>query len=177
MAPKIIIRPAKIEDSKAIARVQVDSYRSAYRGILPQSYLNQFTYEAQAQDWRDYFDDKDDAILYIVELDRSEIVAYTLAKIGPCEIDPFESELVALHVIPSCQRKGFGRQLIYAAVNQIRIKGCRSMMLWVLAENPSRRFYGRLGGHLIGQRQISLGEGDLSVMEVAYGWPDIALLC
>jgi ribosomal protein S18 acetylase RimI-like enzyme len=175
MSSEMIIRPARIEDSKAVARVQVDSYRSAYIGILPRSYLDHFTYEAQTRDWRDHFDSEHDSILYIAEADGSEIVAYTLARISPCETDPFESELVALHAIPSCQRKGIGRQLMIAASNEIKMRGGRSMMLWVLAQNPSCRLYERLGGRLMGQRRISLGEGDTTVLEVAYGWPDIAL--
>jgi len=33
--------------------------------------------------------------------------------------------------------------------------------------------YEHLGGQLIGQQQIDLGEEDFSATEVAYGWPDI----
>ncbi|MEW5871547.1 MAG: hypothetical protein AB1894_19895 [Chloroflexota bacterium] len=41
------IRHATLEDSAGIAGVQVESYRRAYAGILPQSYLDHFTYEEQ----------------------------------------------------------------------------------------------------------------------------------
>ncbi|MFU8773596.1 MAG: hypothetical protein ACNA8H_14410 [Anaerolineales bacterium] len=41
---------ATIEDSAGLARVQVDSYRTAYAGIFPQAYLAHFTHEEQ--DWR-----------------------------------------------------------------------------------------------------------------------------
>lgn len=55
-----------------------------------------------------------------------------------------------------------------------KTQGCNPLMLWVLAENaPARRFYERLGGQLIGERRIELGEGDVGVDEVAYGWKDI----
>jgi hypothetical protein len=49
------IRKAKAKDCACLARVQVDSYRTAYLGIFPQSYLDLFSYEEQEQDWRDLF--------------------------------------------------------------------------------------------------------------------------
>ena len=39
------VRQARIEDSAALAQVQVDSYRTAYAGMLPQAYLDRFAFE------------------------------------------------------------------------------------------------------------------------------------
>jgi hypothetical protein len=36
MAETLLIRLARLDDAPAIARLQVDSYRSAYAGIFPQ---------------------------------------------------------------------------------------------------------------------------------------------
>ena len=51
MADAIHVRPARREDAAALARIQVDSYRSAYAGIFPQDYLDQFSYDDQEVDW------------------------------------------------------------------------------------------------------------------------------
>jgi hypothetical protein len=48
------------------------------------------------------------------------------------------------------------------------------MLVWVLADNPSRSFYEALGGELIGEQNVTIGGVDLR--EVAYGWPDISCL-
>jgi hypothetical protein len=48
------------------------------------------------------------------------------------------------------------------------------MLVWVLADNPSRQFYRALGGQLVSQQKITI-EG-LDLLEVAYGWPDISYL-
>ena len=61
---RLNIRRATIEDSAGLARVQVDSYRAAYAGIFPPSYLAHFTYEEQEQDWHDLFAAEVDALLY-----------------------------------------------------------------------------------------------------------------
>lgn len=44
-------------------------------------------------------------------------------------------------------------------------------MLWVLEANPTRALYERMGGRLLGAKQVSQG-----AVEVAYGWPDIERL-
>ena len=50
MSENIQIRPACLEDAAAIARLQVDSYRSAYAGIFPQDYLDQLSNNEQQGD-------------------------------------------------------------------------------------------------------------------------------
>ena len=43
------VRDAQIEDAPAIARVHVDTWRSAYRGIVPDDHLDAMSYERSAQ--------------------------------------------------------------------------------------------------------------------------------
>ena len=45
------------------------------------------------------------------------------------------------------------------------------MAVWVLALNPSKRFYECLGGKAIGQQQIE--RGGQRFIEVAYGWQSL----
>lgn len=171
------IRKAQLEDSAALARVQVDSYCTAYAGILPDDYLAHFTYEEQEQDWRDLLAAGISDSLLVAEAKEGEVIGYTLGRPGPTDIAPFQGELVALHVRRGHQRQGVGRALVAALVDCFTAHGCGSLMLWVLAENaPARRFYERLGGQLIGSRTIELGEGDITPTEVAYGWPEIGSL-
>jgi hypothetical protein len=46
--------------------------------------------------------------------------------------------------------------------------GSTSLLIWVLARNPSRRFYEAVGGELLGSQEIEIGGTRLE--EVAYGW-------
>jgi ribosomal protein S18 acetylase RimI-like enzyme len=167
------IRTARIEDSASLAKAQVDSYRTAYAGILSPAYLAHFTYEEQEQDWRDLLSCEQHDILYVAETDAGEIVGYALGRPGQTQDVPYDGELLALHVRRPHQGQGIGRRLITAMAGRLRQAGSSSLMLWVLAGNPSRLFYERLGGQLIGKRDICLGEGEAAVAEVAYGWPDI----
>lgn len=170
------IRQATLKDSMGIARVQVDSYQTAYAGILPQAYLDHFTYNEQEQDWRDLFAGALDDLVFVAETDSEEIVGYALGRAGPTDVSLYDSELVALHVRRSHQRQGTGQRLLVEVAGHLRQRGSVSLMLWVLAKNQARTFYERLGGQLIGERSIHLDE-DVCAVEVAYGWPSIERLC
>ncbi len=159
------IREATIEDSAGIARVQVDSYRTAYAGMFSQAYLDRFGYEEQEQDWRDWISTRPEDLLHVAEVETGEIVGYALARPGPSGVPPYDSELVALHVLGYHQWQGLGRRLVAAVAERLAQQGSRSMMLWVLEANESRGFYERLGGQLLDEKQMSGGQP-----EVAYGW-------
>ena len=168
------IRPALPSDSPALAKVQVDSYRTAYRGIFPDSYLAQFSYEEQAQDWRNLFDTNPEDILLVAESTDGQIIGYLLARAQP-DIHPgYDSEIVALHVLKSHQRQGTGRLLLKKAVELLQQRGCQSAMLWTLKANPIRRWYRNLGGKHIANKRFQVE--DREIEEIAFGWDDIGKL-
>ena len=49
--------------------------------------------------------------------------------------------------------------------------GFKSMAVWVLARNPSRKFYERLGGRVITEQQIERGGEPYT--EIAYAWSNL----
>jgi ribosomal protein S18 acetylase RimI-like enzyme len=170
----MLIRRATIRDSLGLARVQVDSYRTAYAEIWSQELLDHFSYEEQAQDWRDWMTSKPDDLLYVAQTGDAavaEIVGYALARPGPTDVPPYDSELLALHVHPTRYRQGIGRRLVTSVAERLRQEGCDSLMLWTMEQNQAHGFYRRLGGQLLDARKTS-GSG---AAEVVYGWPDIEL--
>jgi len=50
-------------------------------------------------------------------------------------------------------------------------QGVGSMVVWVLAANPFRRFYEAMGGKLVVEKQLE--SGGQSFTERAYGWQDL----
>jgi ribosomal protein S18 acetylase RimI-like enzyme len=172
------IRPADLQDCPTLAHLQVDSYRSAYAGILPQEYLDHFTYAEQEQDWRDLLAAGLDDILLVAADEQDQVIGYALGRPGLSDLPPYDSELVSLHVHKDRQGQGAGRALIAAAAQTLSLRGCQSLMLWVLAENRrARALYEQLGGQMIGEKTSLLGEGDIAAREIAYGWEDIHPLC
>lgn len=45
------IRPATIDDAANMAKVRVDTWRSAYSGIIPAAHLESLSYEQTAERW------------------------------------------------------------------------------------------------------------------------------
>ena len=168
------IRVAKITDCSGIARVQVDSYRTAYAGILPGSYLQHFTYQEQEQDWVDLLSSRQMAVLHVATTGSEEIVGYALARSNSEDFPPYDSELVALHVGNQHMRHGVGRQLLDSVSRELHRQGGRSLFVWVLADNPACQFYEKLGGVFLGQKpwQNNAYFGT-HIYEVAYGWANI----
>ncbi len=57
-------------------------------------------------------------------------------------------------------------------LREIRSLGFASMAVWVLALNPSRKFYEALGGKILAEQEIE--RGGESFVEIAYGWSDLS---
>jgi ribosomal protein S18 acetylase RimI-like enzyme len=103
--------------------------------------------------------------------DAPGIVGYALG--ARLEEEPYDCELVALHVRGDAQGQGTGRNLIAAIASHYAAQGYRSLVLWTLAANrPARALYERLGGRLVDHRQFELDEMT-AFEEVAYGWSAI----
>jgi len=168
------IRNANRRDCASLARVQVDSYRSAYAGLFPPGYLAHFSYEEQQKDWLESFSRHPDDILLAAETPQGQMIGYLLARVDANNFPGFDAEIIALHVNKATQRGGAGKALLHRAVSILIKRGCMSVMLWTLRENPVRRWYEALGGELLGEKEFEVD--DWTIREVAYGWKPINLL-
>lgn len=166
------IRPATLADAPAIASVHVESSRSTYRGILPDAVLKEFSHERRREQWTKILNDSmSREFVTVAEDDLGYVVGF--ASGGP-ERDAdifYQGELYAIYLLSSAQRHGIGRHLVTAVAQYLIQHEMQSMLIWVLAENPSRRFYEALGGKQV--REKTLIRGDKSLQEIAYGWENI----
>ncbi|QBD76634.1 GNAT family N-acetyltransferase [Ktedonosporobacter rubrisoli] len=167
------IRIAQVKDAAGIARVHVDCWRTTYKGIFPDDLLANLSYKRREQSWQHILNDPAQ-LTFVTEDETGKIVGF--ANGGPeRKGDPiFRGELYAIYVLQEAQRQGLGRHLTKELVKQLRERQFFSLMLWVLVDNPSRRFYETLGGQIIKQRQIKIGGS--SYEELAYGWKDFSQL-
>ena len=112
---------------------------------------------------------------FVAEVEEDGIVGF--AQGGP-ERDgdrTYLGELYAIYVLQPFQRGGFGHALFSAVTERLILDGFPSMLLWVLQDNrPACRFYEALGGKRVSEKTIEIGGANL--VEVAYGWQDIAAL-
>ena len=166
------IRTAELKDCAALARIQVNSYRTAYAGLMPPAYLAAFSYEEQELDWANLLKTSPDLLL-VAEEDPGRVVGYALARQTLRDETGFDCELVALHVAREQHRRGYGRALVSEAARRMHAQGCRSLNLWVLDGNPARQFYEHLGGVAYGEQFHEIEELSHRFREVGYAWEKI----
>jgi GNAT superfamily N-acetyltransferase len=169
------IRTACASDAAAIARVHVDSWRTTYRGIVPDDFLAALSYEQRERMWRDILSPAPrSSFVSVAEDPGGQIVGF--ASGGPArDADhDYSGEVYAIYLLQDQQRHGLGRRLIRALVQQLVQAGMTSLLVWVLADNPARKFYEALGGQYVYDKQVSLGNARL--VEVAYGWRNACIL-
>ncbi len=169
------IHEAGCADAAAIARVSVDTWRTTYTGLVPDSVLAHMNYTDRERTWAAKLCAPDPPLFaYAATAADGSVVGF--ASGGPeREADPiYTGELYALYILAHRQRNGLGRLLVAAVAARLLADGHRALLLWVLATNPARGFYERLGGVYLREQPLTLGPATLH--EIAYGWPDLAAL-
>jgi len=168
------IRPAVILDSRAIAEVHVESWKSTYRGIFPEALLDGLSVEKRESFWRDSLaaHEPSSAITLVGCDSRGNVVAFISGGKERTGQLGCEGEIYAIYLFQEAQRKGLGALLVRQFVHSLDARGFGSMAVRVLALNPSRRFYECLGAKVIGQQQIE--RGGKPFIEVAYGWQSLS---
>lgn len=171
-----IIRPARGEDALGIAHVHIDSWRTTYKGLIPDDYLANLSYERNAQNRARILSDPETKTRTYVAQDASGRIVGFINGGPERENDPiYKSELYAIYVFEEVQGRGLGRRLTQALADGLLRDGMHAMLVWVLVDNnPARRFYEALGGQELRTQPIEIGGAMLE--EVAYGWQDISEL-
>ncbi|MFI5356193.1 MAG: GNAT family N-acetyltransferase [Opitutales bacterium] len=146
------VRPATPTDARAIAEVHVSSWRTSYRGIVPEEALAQLSVEHRAETWARGLGNPDRKHPVLVVEVEDRIVGF--AAFGDArdkDLAPGVVELYAIYLLQEFQRQGLGRALwnqVRAAAGDI---AAPALVLWVLEDNrPARDFYERLGFRLDG---------------------------
>jgi ribosomal protein S18 acetylase RimI-like enzyme len=162
-----MIRVATIDDAPAIARVHVASWRSTYRSMLPDEFLESLTEANYADRWRRFIADRSSRA-YVVE-DGGEPVGFASGGKERAGEAAYTGELYAIYVLDAFQRRGYGRELVGAIAGGLIDMGLDDMIVWVLRDNQTARgFYERLGGVYVRTQPVTIGPATLE--EVSYGW-------
>ncbi len=167
----MVVRAATPADAPAIARIHVETWQTAYRGIVPDDFLASLSVEARERRWAGVLGrEGGDEFVYVAEDEGGQVIGF--ASGGPEQSgDPdYKGELYTLYVLRGRQGRGHGRHLLGAVARRLAARGIGSLLLWVLAEGPARPFYEAIGGRRLRVKQITIGGATLD--EVAYGWPD-----
>lgn len=139
------LRLAGPKDADSVAAIHTASWRTAYRGILDDEFLDGPLDGYSRDRWRAWFTliGGPPANLVIAERDRVPVGFLCVVHSG----GEFGDLIANLHVLLDARGLGIGRQLLREAARLVREHGRTSMHLWVYSSNSEAiRFYDREGG-------------------------------
>ncbi len=154
------VRPARPEDAGEIARIQLATWRVAYRRILPRHVLDNLDEAYLARRWGAAVQEPPSGahrvLVAVEQAAQSYLVGFVAS--GPADADALAPEEPAealgsdvaavtdLLVEPRWGRRGHGSRLLAAAVEHWRADGLTRAVAWTFdADAATRKFLGSTG--------------------------------
>lgn len=141
-----------------IGYVHAASWHTAYKGIVPDEFLSNFTPENRSAVFRRVIPTRPEEF-YIAYVDDKPAGMVILGGSNGSDADDLTGEIGALYFLPDYWGKGYGRRLMDFAVGRLKELGFEKVSLWVLEDNlRARRFYEKYGYTWDGtKKEINLG--------------------
>jgi ribosomal protein S18 acetylase RimI-like enzyme len=166
---EITIRAGRPGDARGIARLDVETWRATYAGILSSPFLVGLSTQRRELGWATVIEREPRDVRVAVNED-GHILGF--GSCGRCRGEPeFAGEVFTLYVAPDWQNQGIGRRLLLALFARLVDQGCGSAIIWVLRDNPGRFFYQRLGGREVQRKLFAVG--GKKVEASGYAWRDL----
>lgn len=160
------IRTARDHDAGSIATVHDAAWREAYRGIIPGRELERMIAKRGPRWWGNAI--RRGSNILVLDFDE-EIVGYATYGRNRIQTMPYRGEIFELYLLPEFQGLGLGLRLFKAARADLTRHGCRSAIVWALAENDRAvRFYERLGGRALQSAPENFGAKKLERIAFAF---------
>ncbi len=157
---EIKIRKATSEDAAGIAKVQVETWKTAYKGLMPDDYLNSLSAESKTAKWKEGIGDPKDKTYLVAEL-NGEVVGFCI--VGPTRDEDANKEigeLYAIYVLKSHAGNGIGSKLMTNGLEILVNQGFKEATLWVLDTNSeTRKWYESKGWTEDGKTKIDSKRG------------------
>ena len=170
----IQIRVATLPDSELISKVHSSSWKSAYKGILPQEYLDNEVEKEKREHWvRELAAPDNSHNFVLLAMEGSAAVGFiSVYDVADGSYDAFIDNL---HVLPEEKGKGIGLKLMAAAAEKLANFNKKSVYLWVFDDNlPAVGFYKKLGG-IMADKSICTIKGR-EISQTRFYWDDFTML-
>jgi ribosomal protein S18 acetylase RimI-like enzyme len=139
---------AVLEDTPAVARVHVDTWKTAYAGIVPDEVLSALSTAPREAMWREAITRGSPDL--VVAKDNDQVVGFI--SFGACRDENVPGqigEIYALYVLSAQWTRGVGRGLWLYGRDRLMEQGFRSVTLWVFAENARAINFYRAAGFVL----------------------------
>ncbi|KAF7721463.1 hypothetical protein EC973_004665 [Apophysomyces ossiformis] len=172
-APHVLLRPAVIGDARLLGKIHAASWKFAYKGILPDIYLENEIDNDRAAHWElkmsKLQQEKRMAMIAEIKEPNGEHVTIGFVCAEWPKDSPWGALLDNLHVLPEYQGLGVGKLMMQAVIQWAKQQGVSQLYLYVLKDNNKAiRIYERYGWQFSGQEIHNLGGKDLNCLRYFY---------
>lgn len=131
---KVMIRKVEKGDERTLAYIQTESWKAAFRGIIPDDLLSGYTDLDRATEMYRKLLDAGIGHGYLLEADGTpHCIAYWDAS---RETDmPGYAELICIHSLQNRWHQGYGSKMMDRVLRDVREAGYSKIMLWVFEKN------------------------------------------
>ena len=133
------LRKARLSDTQEIASIHVNSWKSAFEGLMPERYINSYTLEDRNSEWLKVLKSGSESV--IIAENKSRLVGFISYSESEDSLD-----LNKLYLCPSIYGKGVGYLLMKQMESEAKTAGIKLISLYVLDNNQSAiKFYSKQG--------------------------------
>jgi len=166
----MVIRKVLVDEAYDYAVNHITCWQDAYKGIIPDDYLENMPAQLEKRtEWnRQTLSDPGDCEYLCVMYDDKMIGRLVYSKCrDEDKAETNTGEIHAIYLQASYWNKGYGKQMMDFAINELRNAGYQDAIVWVLEDNNrAKRFYEKYGFVLDGARkEIEIGK---TLIEVRY---------
>ena len=164
-----LIRMAEIADAEAIAQVHVKAWRTSYAGIIDSNFLENISFEQRLQLRKEILQSSNG--YQLVALFEDHLVGFADAGLMREEKPSGRiGEIYAINILQEHQGQGIGQEFFARCRQWFQCQDIGTFVLWALRDNArARKFYEKQGGEIVGERLVTIGDGEL--LEYRYRFP------
>lgn len=164
----MIIRNANLGDADGIATVQVASWQKIYRGIMPDSILDNLSIKEREHQWHNLINQNIN--IMVIEKDNAIVGFASICAARDADLDQKKyGEISAIYLHPDVWQQGLGKKLCDAVLMQLTKEGFLKVIVWVLKENvQARRFYEAMGFMWTGYSKEDRTVQDFTLKEIRF---------
>jgi ribosomal protein S18 acetylase RimI-like enzyme len=135
----LVIRDAVVADADAMGRLHVRAWQSAYRGVMPDEYLDGLQVNDRVEMWRARLSRSDLPPLLIASVVGAVVGFAAFGAEHTTSSPPSCGELYAMNLDPDFWGQGIGRVLLGRVTEGLQAMGYDEAVLWVVPENERAR--------------------------------------
>ena len=173
-----MIRNAIEKDSKILSSLIVRGWKSAYRGIISDDFLDSMDEEDSINRWEEMINSQNEGSKIKVYEEDGKVLGVIKYGVPQDSMDgKFDAEIQILYVEPKLKGKGIGTKLFNTAKDYFLKNNMNNLIIWCLKGNQKAiRFYEKMGGKVALSRKSVAHKIEVDEVGIEYKLNDKIIL-